>query len=149
MADLEEAKALRDKENTDYQDARAEMTSAVTALNSAINVLDSATKKHKQGVLMAVRSSLSHGMAAFAQEQLNLKRAVKIGEQFLGKSDANFLRRLLTGDVPKVDWKKLNRKADFKMKYKARSFKIQDVLRKMHKTFQANLDEANQNEADA
>jgi len=48
--------------------------------------------------------------------------------------------------VPKVDWKKLNRKATFKMAYKARSFKIQDVLKKMHQTFSINLADAQGNE---
>jgi restriction endonuclease len=48
-----------------------------------------------------------------------------------------------------VDWKKLNRKATFKMAYKARSFKIQDVLKKMLQTFTINLNEAKSNEASA
>jgi len=45
--------------------------------------------------------------------------------------------------------KKLNRKAGFKMAYKARSFKIQDVLKKLQSTFTANLQEATDKEADA
>merc|ERR1719174_754558 len=60
-----------------------------------------------------------------------------------------FLQRVLLGDVPKVDWKKLNRKATFKMAYKARSFKIQDVLKKMHQTFTSNLQDATDAEAKA
>ena len=56
---------------------------------------------------------------------------------------------MLLGDVPNVDWKKLNRKATFKMAYKARSFKIQDVLKKMHQTFTSNLKDATDKEADA
>jgi len=148
-ADLEQAKALREKENADFKDAKAEMTQAITGLKSAMDVLGEATKDHKEGVLLAVHSKLNHGMEALAQQQLNLKHAVKLGERFLNKADANFLRRLLTGEVPKADWKKLNRKATFKMAYKARSFKIQDVLKKMHSTFTSNLDEATQSEADA
>jgi len=56
---------------------------------------------------------------------------------------------LLLGDVPKVDWKKLNRKATFKMAYKARSFKIQGVLKKMHQTFSINLKDATDKESNA
>jgi len=149
MSDMEEAKALREKEAADFADAKDEMTSAKTALKSAIDVLNEATKDHKEGVLMAVHSRLSHGMQALQQQQANLKHAVQLGDQFLDKADATFLRRLLTGDVPKADWKKLNRKATFKMGYKARSFKIQDVLKKMHETFTANLEEAEQSEAKA
>merc|ERR1719194_8401 len=88
-------------------------------------------------------------MAALAQHQASLKQAVDLGDRFLDKADATFLRRVLLGDVPKVDWKKLNRKATFKMAYKARSFKIQDILKKMHQTFNINLEDATQKEADA
>merc|ERR1719387_2641389 len=123
------------------------MTKAVTALKSAISTLEKATKDHKEGVLMAVRSSLNGaakngGMAELLQHQASLKHAVELGERFLAKADATFLKRVLLGDVPKVDWKKLNRKATFKMAYKARSFKIQDVLKKMHQTFSENLADA-------
>jgi len=48
--------------------------------------------------------------------------------------------------VPTWDWKKLNRKATFKMKYKARSFKIHDTLKKLQQTFTVNLREAREKE---
>jgi len=154
MSDMESATALRKKEKADFEDAEDEMKKAVAALKSAINTLDKATKDHKEGVLIAVRSTLkgaseNGGMAALAQQQASLKAAVTLGDQFLAKADATFLRRLLLGDVPKVDWKKLNRKATFKMGYKARSFKIQGVLAKMHQTFSINLKDAQDKEADA
>merc|ERR1711865_1321818 len=106
------------------------------------------------GVLLAVRASLqgasqNGGMAALAQHQAALKQAVDLGERFLAKADATFLKRVLLGDVPNVDWKKLNRKATFKMSYKARSFKIQDTLKKMHQTFSINLKDAQDKEADS
>jgi len=149
MKDIEEAKALREKEKADFEDAAAEMNQAIKALDSAIAVLDEATKDHKEGVLMAMHSSLHHGMQALAQNKQNLKRAVALGEKFLAKADATFLKRLLTAEVPKADWKKLNRKATFKMAYKGRSFKIQDTLKKMQATFSSNLADATQAEADA
>merc|ERR1719440_2463273 len=88
-------------------------------------------------------------MAALAQHQASLKQAVDLGERFLAKADATFLKRILLGDVPTVDWKKLNRKATFKMSYKARSFKIQDTLKKLHQTFSINLQEATDKESKA
>merc|ERR1719293_358300 len=94
-------------------------------------------------------ASLNGGMAAYAEHQASLRHAVELGERFLSKADATFLKRVLLGDVPTVDWKKLNRKATFKMAYKARSFKIQDVLKKMHQTFTINLNEAKSKEAAA
>merc|ERR1719230_2048798 len=129
MSDMESATALRKKEHEDFLEAEDEMTKAITALKSAIDTLDKATKDHKEGVLLAVRASLkgaseNGGMAALFEHQASLKQAVDLGERFLAKADATFLKRVLLGDVPKVDWKKLNRKATFKMAYKARSFKI-------------------------
>jgi len=154
MSDMETSTANRKKEKADFDDASEEMNQAITALDSAIKTLDEATKDHKEGVLLAVRSSLkgasaNGGMAALVQQQTQLKKATELGERFLAKADAMFLKRVLLGDVPKVDWKKLNRKATFKMGYKARSFKIQEVLKKMHQTFQGNLDDATQKENDA
>jgi len=154
MADMEEATALRKKEHADFLEAEDEMTKALTALQSAIDTLDKATKDHKEGVLLAVRASLkgasaNGGMAALAERQASLRQAAELGERFLAKADATFLRRALLGDVPKVDWKKLNRKATFKMAYKARSFKIQGVLKKMHQTFDINLKDAQAKEAEA
>merc|ERR1719199_2230126 len=94
-----------------------------------------------------------------AQSQLSLKErladsdalnyALDLGTKLLTSGDALFLRRILTGDVPTWDWKKLNRKATFKMSYKARSFKIQEVLEKMEKTFSASLADAKAKEAEA
>merc|ERR1719487_739523 len=127
------------------------MNQAIDALDSAIKTLEEATEGHEKGVLLAVRTSLKGaaadgGMAALVKKQAALQQAVKLGERFLGKGDALFLKRLLTGDVPTVDWKKLNRKATFKMSYKARSFKIQDTLNKLHQTFSINLQEATDTE---
>merc|ERR1740130_2397697 len=154
MADMESATALRKKEHADFLEAEDEMDKAINALKSAIDTLNAATKDHKKGVLLAVRARLhgaaqNGGMAELARHQASLKQAVGLGERFLAKADATFLKRVLLGDVPKVDWKKLNRKATFKMAYKARSFKIQGVLKKMHQTFSINLKDARDTEADA
>jgi hypothetical protein len=78
-----------------------------------------------------------------------LNHAVELGDKLLTAGDALFMRRILTGDVPTWDWKKLNRKATFKMSYKARSFKIQEVLAKMEKTFTASLEDARSKEKQA
>merc|ERR1719382_961673 len=114
------------------------MQKAIDALTQAISVLDAATKDHKDGVLLDMRSD--SGFAARAKEAAALSHAVELGDKVLTKGDALFLRRLLTGEVPTWDWKKLNRKATFKMGYKARSLKIQDVLSKLLETFNSNLE---------
>jgi len=70
-----------------------------------------------------------------------LTHAAKLGEGFLFRGEAVLLLSL-TGEVPTWDWKKLNRPATFKKKFKVRSFKIQDVLAKLLKMFTTNLEDA-------
>jgi len=111
--------------------------------------LKEATKDSKKSALVAMRQSLNGGITALAEKQAHLRDAVEFGQRFLSKGDALFLRRVLLGDVPKVDWKKLNRKATFKMSYKARSGKIQEVLAKIHQTFKTNLKDAQDKEKDS
>jgi len=144
--DLEGMDAQREQEKSDFNQAAKEMNQAITALQKAVDVLGKATAAHKSGTLLQSKVDLSEGFAERTAEAVSLQQAVELGERFLDKSDALFLRRVLTGEVPTADWKKLNRKADFKMAYKARSFKIQDVLAKMLETFKTNLKDANAKE---
>mmetsp|Transcript_42394 Transcript_42394/g.137026 ORF Transcript_42394/g.137026 Transcript_42394/m.137026 type:complete len:733 (-) Transcript_42394:184-2382(-) len=148
-SDIEVATQMREKEKKDYEDAKDEMEKAIDALTQAVEVLRTATEGHAEGVLLATHSGLHTGFEARASQAAALARAVGLGEKVLTKGDASFLRRLLTGEVPVVDWKKMNRKATFKMDYKVRSFKIQDVLAKLLENFASDLKEANEKEAKA
>jgi len=149
LQDLEGMDAQRKQEKSDFDQAAKEMNQAITALKKAVDVLGKATAAHKQGTLLQSKVDLSEGFAERTAEAVSLQQAVQLGERFLDKSDALFLRRVLTGEVPTADWKKLNRKADFKMAYKARSFKIQDVLAKMLDTFKTNLKDATAKETES
>merc|ERR1719261_1887432 len=133
--EIETATDMRKKENEDFLAAKDEMEKAIAALEKAVDVLGSATADHKEGVLTSVGFDLRH--------------AVELGKNFLSEQDTRFLEQVLDGDVPDVDWKKLNRKATFKMKYKARSLKIQEILADMLQTFQDNLADAEKKETDA
>merc|ERR1719265_61266 len=148
-ADIEAAEAMRKREHEDFLEAQDEMQKAIAALQKALAVLHEATDGHESGSLLTFRARLNEGFQARATEAASLANAVDLGKKFLTKGDALFLERLLTGDVPVADWKKLNRKAVFKMKYKARSFKIQDVLTKLLQTFQSNLADAENKEKEA
>jgi len=139
----------REQEHEDFEAAKEEMEATVTALDSAISVMAEATGEHTEGTFMQAKEAETAGFAARTKESQALTRAVELGHKFLSKGDSIFFQRLLTGEVPKADWKKLNRKADFKMKYKARSFHIQDVLKKMKETFAQNLEDAEANEQKA
>merc|ERR1719450_1895850 len=132
--EIETATDMRKKENEDFLAAKDEMEKAIAALEKAIEVLGDATADHKEGVFTSVG--------------FDLRRAVEIGQNFLSEQDARFLEKVLDGDVREPDWKKLNRKATFKMKYKARSTKIQEILADMLQTFEDNLADATKKEKD-
>merc|ERR1719160_1406428 len=147
--EMEEAEDLRDKEHEDYLAAKDEMEKAIAALEQAVEVLAEATTE-KEGSLLSFRREMSEFKEGqHAEATVALQRALQLGKRYLDKGDAAFLEKVLSGDVPNVDWKKLNRKATFKMKYKARSGKIQKILADMLQTFKDNLADATAKEKEA
>jgi hypothetical protein len=135
MDDIETSTAMRKKENEDFLAAKDEMQKAIAALERAVEVLGDATADAKEGVLTSVG--------------FDLRRVLNVGKNMLSSDDVKFLTQALDGDVREPDWKKLNRKATFKMKYKARSGKIQEILADMLQTFSDNLSDAERKEADS
>merc|ERR1719399_2421948 len=142
-SDLEKAKDMREKEHEDYLAAKDEMEKAIAALERAIEVLSTATAS-KDSLLSA---------AFDVRKVLDLGRSMGLSDR-----DAKFLEKALAAETQEPphsmdgktkDWKKLNRKATFKMKYHARSGKIQEILADMLQTFQDNLAEAEQKESEA
>merc|ERR1719498_1140547 len=133
--EIEAAKAMRKKENDDFLAAKDEMTKAIDALTKAVEVLGDATADMKTGVLTSVG--------------FDLRRVMQLGRETLSQDDVRFLEQALDGEAAPQDWEKLNRKAVFKMKYKARSGKIQEILADMQQTFTDNLKDAEKTEADS
>eukprot|EP00928_Gymnodinium_smaydae_P090888 TRINITY_DN745_c0_g1_i1.p1 TRINITY_DN745_c0_g1~~TRINITY_DN745_c0_g1_i1.p1 ORF type:complete len:727 (-),score=245.43 TRINITY_DN745_c0_g1_i1:73-2253(-) len=144
---IEEATALRKKENEEFLAGEADMVKATSALDGAITVLKEATKNSKDGVLLQRIGSDS--ISQRLEQSALLAQASELAKKVLQPGDALFLKRVLSGEVPKADWKKLNREATFKMKYKARSFKIQGLLSNLNSTISSNLADARAKEADA
>uniref|UniRef100_A0A7S0FS88 Uncharacterized protein n=1 Tax=Pyrodinium bahamense TaxID=73915 RepID=A0A7S0FS88_9DINO len=149
--DIDTSTDLRAQEHGQFLEAEDEMEKAIAALTGAIKVLQEATAGHETGTLLVQRAGdrVGEGFAARAADADTLQHAVELGQRALSAGDAVFLRRLLTGDVPTPQWQKLNRKATYKMSYKARSFKIQATLTKLNETFTASLSEAEAREAEA
>mmetsp|Transcript_63391 Transcript_63391/g.110551 ORF Transcript_63391/g.110551 Transcript_63391/m.110551 type:complete len:731 (-) Transcript_63391:60-2252(-) len=148
----EAATSQRNQAEADFDKAEEDLTLAIAALKEAIGTLGNATENMTDGVLLSIRQQVHQGMAAGGLAALErhsaiVNKAVDLGERFLHHADATFLRRMLTGQVPDVSWKKLNRKATFRMSYKARSFKIQTTLAEMLKTFESNLEDARATES--
>jgi len=146
--DIETADGMRSKEHEDYLAAKDELTKAVAALEDAIAVLSMATSGSNSLLLLDSKLS-SESIESRAAQGDALTRAVEVGHRFLSRGDSAFLQRLLTGDVPEYDWKKLNRKADFKMKYKARSTEIQETLQGLLTQFSAGLADVESKETEA
>merc|ERR1719420_725630 len=151
--EIETAEDMRDKEHNDYLAAKDEMEKAIAALEEAVEVLDKATAEHK-GSLLAIEREVQSTVQTFKEGEhtgatVALRHAIELGNRYLSKGDALFLQRLLSGEVPKADWKKLNRKSTFKMKYKARSGKIQQILADMLQTFKDNLEDAEKKEKES
>lgn len=148
---MDNAYGLREQGHKDFIKAEEDMLKAIQALNSAVGVLKTATGKSSLvSVRTQVQSSVQNGggMSMLMEDGAQLDRAVKLGERFLSKVDAAFLRRLLTGQVPKVSYKKINRKAFFKMSYRARSSNIVSTLEELIATFRGSLEDARQKDAD-
>merc|ERR1719343_853695 len=138
---IDEAQKRRDTEIASFQAAETEMQQAVDALESAIKVLKDATKPATSTAFLA--ATTDQGYTARVVEAGKLKRAVDLGSQVLSSADAEFLRRVLTADVPvKRDWKKLNKKTDYKDEYEARSGGIMKTLNKLQDQFATSLQEA-------
>jgi len=151
--ELEALEAQRKQENEDYLAAKEESETAIEALDEAIEIMATATGSGAGGPgsngFIQVKSGEGEGFSQRVKSAALLQRATELGEKFLSKGDALFLTRVLGGEVPKADWKKLNRKADFKMAYKHRSGHIQDVLKKMENTFEQNVHDSEAQEEKA
>jgi len=143
--ELEEMLANRKQEKEDFDSAKEDLEASIAALDESIEVMATATGSG----FVQTKTGLGDGFAARVKAAGMLQKATELGEKFLSKGDALFLTRVLGGEVPKADWKKLNRKADFKMAYKHRSGHIQDVLKKMKMTFASNLRDMVANEEKA
>jgi len=138
--ELEQAKAMRDQENKDFLAAETEMKQGVAALKSAIKTIEDGTK----GSLAQTRSYID-----MLSTRHSLQKSMAFARGFLGADDQKLLEQFITDDTPKPDWKKLNKKADHKMKYQKSSGKILGTLKKLETTFQGNLDDARKQEKEA
>jgi len=145
--DIEQADALRAKEKEDFEAAKEEMTQAITALEKAIDVMSTGAKPAQS--LLRVRTTGTGAVSSLQADAQSVELMLDIASRSLSKGDAMFLRRVLTGEVPTPDWKKMNRKASFKDKYTARSGNIQKTLKSLLETFQESLAEAEAKETKA
>jgi len=140
--DLATAQALREQEKSDFEAAKVEMEQAVSALGEAVSVLEAGAAAPSLVTMKRSKAHAALGLEARAAKAVIDLHAVELAGRILSKGDALFLRRALLGEVQPKDWKKLNRKAAFKLPYAAQSGKIKDTLAALLQTFEKNLEEA-------
>merc|ERR1719161_2095352 len=105
------------------------MEKSISALESAVDVLSSATKDMKGSSLLVMRS--------------DLQRAMRIGQTFVKHEDAALLMKFLSGSTPESEvFGNLAGDSTHSKKYKARSGKIVEILADMLEMFQDNLADA-------
>lgn len=133
---LEQEKAQRNQANADFLAAEEEMTTASSALKQAIDVLAGATENSREGVLLGVRFALRKASLSSHANMQSLDYLERLIDEHLQPKDK--------------DWDKLDaEKMKFSKKYKGRSFKLQQMLADMRKTFEDNLAAARKEEAHA
>merc|ERR1719428_401800 len=132
MTELEKAKALRKKENEDFEAAKDEMETTIGALEKALEELEAGT----EGSLLADKVTLRRKVLAQGKVMYDAKQA-QLLELAFGES---------RGGLGSPDYKKLNKKREFNEKYAKASGKIQELIADMLQTFKDNLDEAKDKE---
>jgi len=132
MTELEKSKALRKKENEDFEAAKDEMDTTIGALERALEELEAGT----EGSLLAKHTGLRRKILSEGKVMYGAKQA-QLLELAFGES---------RGGLGSPDYKKLNKKREFNEKYTMRSGKIQELIADMLQTFKDNLDEAKETE---
>merc|ERR1719321_2536837 len=132
MTELEKAKALRKKENEDFEAAKDEMETTIGALERALEELEAGT----EGSLLADKVTLRQRVLAQGKVMYDAKQA-QLLELAFGEG---------RGGLGSPDYKKPNKKREFNEKYSKASGKIQELIADMLQTFKDNLDEAKDKE---
>jgi len=113
------------------------------ALDTALGVLRDGTST---GSFLAIGTRLNMDFKSIQAEAKALEYAADLGEEYLSPTNAHFLRLIIAPENTTLDWKKLNTKSPFKVKYEARSKEIMKSLAELLATFKSNLHEAQKKE---
>merc|ERR1719331_1848578 len=125
---------LRNKAREEYLTAKKELEQGIAGLSTALSTLQNATENATEGVFASIGTELA--------------RVVNVDHRFLSQKDVDAALRSIQAPGG-ADWEKLNADPEFKMKYKARSTEIQNVLSDMLDAFKANLNSTESVEAKA
>ena len=100
-----------------------ELTKGLTALEEAVEIMAKGTE------------------GSFLAKKFDIRKVLALSNLGMAKSDVRFIEAALDREAQpeNKDWEKLNKRATFKGKYKARSQKIQKTLNDMLQKFETNL----------
>lgn len=157
-ADIAAAAAQREKEKSEFEDSQDEMNQAIAALEKTLGLLKSATKTSLLSGLTGEAAMIRE--RAFQKEVLvskfSLRDVLRAGQGLLSASQVREMENWLDVaepvpelDLPKIDWKKVNRDSPAAKKYEAGSGKIQSTMKEMLATFQKEFTEIIKSESDA
>lgn len=152
LADMNSSATLRAQEAEQHRVSREDLRLATEALSSANSVV--CNLGGNSSALAQISGSITARLnfKAFSEQGSDLRRAADIGEKFLSKGDALFLRRLLTADVPKPDYeqlKKLKEEGQLTEKYESRSKAVCATLEELQTTFEMKIQDADHAENEA
>merc|ERR1719253_1342513 len=143
--------AIREKENSDYQQEKAEMETALSSLHSVIEVLNGAGTGGDDGTREGSRdASMLQKLGVVSK----VRTAILASPQMLALSDKKsallktFLEdpsSFLQGAGDDVDY--YDKKAQAKASYSPASATVMGILKDMYETFASNLEKANTEES--
>jgi hypothetical protein len=152
LADMDSSAAFRSQETEQYQVSREDLRLAAEALSSANSVVCGLGGNTSALAQMRGTSTARLNFKALTDQESDLRRAADLGDKFLSKGDALFLRRLVTADVPTPDYEQLKRlKEDGRLteKYESRTKAVCATLGELQTTFETKIEEADSAETAA
>eukprot|EP00930_Biecheleria_cincta_P049217 TRINITY_DN3445_c0_g1_i1.p1 TRINITY_DN3445_c0_g1~~TRINITY_DN3445_c0_g1_i1.p1 ORF type:complete len:715 (+),score=213.24 TRINITY_DN3445_c0_g1_i1:60-2204(+) len=134
-ANLLNTTAVRQEENAKFLQSQANEKEAIAGLGQATQIIQKAAPK--QSMLLSLRGASS--ARARLQQAKQLQKALDLGDQYLSKANAVFLRRILTGQAQLGAVEGNPAQTDITSQYESRTDEIVKKLTALMETFQTDL----------
>merc|ERR1719253_1829331 len=140
--------AIREKENSDYQQEKAEMETALSSLHSAIEVLNGAGTGGDDGTREGSRDAMIQKLGVVSKVRTAILSSPKILE--LSEKKSALLKSFLEDPSSFLQSEPADyydKKAQAKASYSPASATVMGILKDMYETFASNLEKANTDES--
>eukprot|EP00930_Biecheleria_cincta_P049218 TRINITY_DN3445_c0_g2_i1.p1 TRINITY_DN3445_c0_g2~~TRINITY_DN3445_c0_g2_i1.p1 ORF type:complete len:741 (+),score=216.89 TRINITY_DN3445_c0_g2_i1:70-2223(+) len=135
-ADILNTTAERKEENAQFVQTQANENEAIAGLSAATKIIQKAAPK--TSMLLSLRGAKSSARARLQQAK-HLQKALDLGDEYLSKANAVFLRRIITGETRLGAVKGTPAKTDITSQYESRTDGIVRELTKLQESFQKDL----------